>query len=131
MEIKNLANARFLRLNYLNEVNMISWEDFEKVDIRLGTIVKAEEFPEAKRPAYKLWVDLGEGLGVKKSSAQITAVYKLEELVGKRVLAVVNFPPRQVGKFMSEILVTGFYRKEGEVVLATSDLDAPNGSRLL
>jgi tRNA-binding protein len=110
---------------------MISWEDFEKVDIRLGTIVKAEEFPEAKRPAYKVWVDLGEELGVKKSSAQITAVYKLEELVGKRVLAVVNFPPRQVGKFMSEILVTGFYRKEGEVVLATVDQDAPNGSRLL
>lgn len=110
---------------------MISWEDFEKVDIRLGTIIKAEEFPEAKRPAYKVWVDLGEEIGVKKSSAQITAVYKLEELVGKRVLCVVNFPPRQVGKFMSEILVTGFYRKEGEVVLASVDQDAPNGSRLL
>ncbi|MEA9354849.1 tRNA-binding protein [Bacteriovorax sp. PP10] len=110
---------------------MISWEDFEKVDIRLGTIIKAEEFPEAKRPAYKVWVDLGTDLGVKKSSAQITTVYKLEELIGKRVLAVVNFPPRQVGKFMSEILVTGFYRKEGEVVLATVDQDAPNGSRLL
>lgn len=110
---------------------MISWEDFEKVDIRLGTIVKAEEFPEAKRPAYKLWVDLGPEIGVKKSSAQITAVYKLDELVGKRVLAVVNFPPRQVGKFMSEILVTGFYRAEGEVVLASVDLEAPNGSRLL
>lgn len=110
---------------------MISWEDFEKVDIRLGTIIKAEEFPEAKRPAYKVWVDLGEKIGVKKSSAQITAVYKLEELIGKRVLCVVNFPPRQVGKFMSEILVTGFYRKEGEVVLATVDQDAPNGSRLL
>lgn len=110
---------------------MISWEDFEKVDIRLGTIVKAEEFPEAKRPAYKVWVDLGEELGIKKSSAQITAVYKLDELVGKRVLCVVNFPPRQVGKFMSEILVTGFYRKEGEVVLASVDQDAPNGSRLL
>ncbi len=110
---------------------MISWEDFEKVDIRLGTIIKAEEFPEAKRPAYKVWVDLGEEIGVKKSSAQITAVYKLEELIGKRVLCVVNFPPRQVGKFMSEILVTGFYRKEGEVVLATVDQDAPNGSRLL
>lgn len=110
---------------------MISWEDFEKVDIRLGTIVKAEEFPEAKRPAYKVWVDLGPDLGVKKSSAQITTVYKLEELVGKRVLCVVNFPPRQVGKFMSEVLVTGFYRKEGEVVLASVDQDAPNGSRLL
>ncbi len=110
---------------------MISWEDFEKVDIRLGTIIKAEEFPEAKRPAYKLWVDLGDEIGVKKSSAQITKVYQLEELVGKRVLAVVNFPPRQVGKFMSEILVTGFYRAEGEVVLATADSEAPNGAKLV
>lgn len=110
---------------------MISWEDFEKVDIRLGTIVKAEEFPEAKRPAYKVWVDLGDEIGIKKSSAQITVVYKLEELIGKRVLCVVNFPPRQVGKFMSEVLVTGFYRAEGEVVLASVDQGAPNGSRLL
>lgn len=109
---------------------MISWEDFEKVDIRVGTIVKAEAFPEAKRPAYKIWVDLGSDLGVKKSSAQITTVYTLEELVGKRVLAVVNFPPRQVGKFMSEILVTGFYRNDTDVVLATVDQDVPNGVRL-
>lgn len=109
---------------------MISWEDFEKVDIRVGTVVKAEEFPEAKRPAYKLWVDLGEELGVKKSSAQITTVYTLNELVGKKVLAVVNFPPRQVGKFMSEILVTGFYRAENEVVLATVERDVPNGAKL-
>lgn len=110
---------------------MISWEDFEKVDMRLGTVVKAEAFPEAKRPAYKLWVDLGEELGIKKSSAQITSVYQLDELVGKKVIAVVNFPPRQVGKFMSEILVTGFYRAEGEVVLATVERDAPNGARLM
>ncbi|AUO00085.1 tRNA-binding protein [Bacteriovorax stolpii] len=109
---------------------MISWEDFEKVDIRVGTIVQTEEFPEAKRSAYKLWVDLGPELGIKKSSAQITIVYKREELVGKKVLAVVNFPPRQVGKFMSEILVTGFYRNDTDVVLATVDQDVPNGARL-
>ncbi|MFY7992292.1 MAG: tRNA-binding protein [Bacteriovoracaceae bacterium] len=110
---------------------MISWEDFEKVDMRLGTVVKVEAFPESKRPAFKLWVDLGEELGIKKSSAQITGVYQLDELVGKKVIAVVNFPPRQVGKFMSEILVTGFYRAEGEVVLATVERDVPNGSRLM
>ncbi len=110
---------------------MISWEDFEKVDMRVGTVVKAEAFPEAKRPAFKLWVDLGEKVGIKKSSAQITGVYQLDELVGKKVIAVVNFPPRQVGKFMSEILVTGFYRAEGEVVLATVERDVPNGSRLM
>jgi len=78
-----------------------------------------------------IWVDLGDEIGIKKSSAQITVVYKLEELIGKRVLCVVNFPPRQVGKFMSEVLVTGFYRAEGEVALASVDQDAPNGSRLL
>ncbi len=108
----------------------ISFDDFMKIDVRVGTIVDAQPFPEARRPAIKLWVDLGEEIGVKKSSAQITVHYDPEHLVGKQVAAVVNFPPRQIGKFMSEILVLGFPDGEGEVVLVTSDQPVPNGGRL-
>jgi tRNA-binding protein len=108
----------------------ISFDDFRKVDIRVGTIVKAEDFPEARRPAFKLWVDFGEPLGVKKSSAQITKHYDLDSLVGRQVAAVVNFPPRQIGKFMSEILVLGFPDGADEVVLVGPERPVPNGGRL-
>jgi tRNA-binding protein len=108
----------------------ISFEDFLKVDIRIGTIVKALPFPEAKKPAYQLWIDFGETIGVKKSSAQVTALYSLSELVGRRVAAVVNFPPRQIGKFMSEVLCLGFPDRNGQVVLVTVDKAVPDGGRL-
>jgi tRNA-binding protein len=108
----------------------IGYEDFARIDVRVGTIVDAQPFPEARRPAIKLWVDFGPGLGVKKSSAQITLHYAPDRLVGKQVAAVVNFPPRQIGKFMSEVLVLGFPDAAGEVVLVTPDLPVPDGGRL-
>lgn len=108
----------------------IAFEDFLKSDIRIGTIIEAEEFPEARKPAYKLKVDFGPAIGVKKTSAQITANYALDELPGRQVAAVVNFPPRQIGKFMSEVLTLGFADEAGEVVLFAPDVLVPNGSRL-
>ncbi len=108
----------------------ISFDDFMKVDIRVGRVVKAEPFPEARKPALKLWVDYGGEVGVKKSSAQITVHYEAEELVGKQVLGVVNFPPRQIGPFMSEALVLGIPDEAGEVVLLTPDKDVPIGGRM-
>lgn len=108
----------------------IDWSDFQKVDIRVGTIVEVEDFPEARNPAYKLKVDFGEALGIKKSSAQITALYTKEDLLGRQVLAVVNFPPKQIGPFMSECLVTGLYRDDGGVVLPSFDIPIQNGARL-
>ena len=108
----------------------IEWDDFQKVDIRVGTIVEVEDLPKARNPAYMLKVDFGSEIGIKKSSAQITDLYSKADLLNKQVLAVVNFPPKQIGSMMSECLVTGLHRPDGSVVLSTVDLELPNGARL-
>jgi tRNA-binding protein len=108
----------------------ITYDDFARVDIRAGRIVRAEPFPEARKPAIKLWVDFGDGIGVKRSSAQITAHYDPDMLVGRVVLAVVNFPPRQIGPVLSEVLVLGLSDGEGQVVLIGPDRDVPLGARM-
>ena len=109
----------------------IGWDEFQKVEMRVGTIIDAQEFPEAIKPAYKLVIDLGEEIGLKKSSAQITDLYSTEELIGKQIIAVVNFPPKKIGPFTSECLVTGFYTKTNTVILATTDKKISNGSLLI
>jgi tRNA-binding protein len=109
----------------------ISWSDFEKVELRVGRIVAADPFPEARKPAYVLRIDFGETLGVRKSSAQVTDLYAAEDLVGRLVVAVLNFPNKQIGPLMSECLVTGFHNADGEVALCVPDREVPLGTRLL
>ena len=108
----------------------ITFDDFEKVDIRIGTIIAVEPFPEARKPAYKLKIDFGQAIGVKKSSAQIIEHYTIEQLIGRQVAAVVNFPPRQIGPFMSEVLTLGFPDDAGGVVLIGPSMAVPNGGKL-
>lgn len=109
----------------------ITWDEFTKVELRVGKVISAKLFPEARKPAYILEVDFGEELGIKKSSAQVTHLYQPEELVGKLVVAVVNFPKKQIGPFMSECLVTGFHNEKGEVALCVPDHPVPLGAKLL
>ena len=111
-------------------MNNITWEEFLKVEIRVGTIIEVNDFPEAIKPAYKIKVDLGEQLGIKQSSAQITDLYSKEDLINKQVVVVVNFPPKKIGSFISECLITGFYRNDKKVVLAVPDKSISNGSLL-
>lgn len=109
---------------------MITWEEFEKVEIRVGTIVEVSDFPEARRAAYKLRVDLGKEIGIKKSSAQVTDLYQKDEILGKQVLCVCNFPPKQIGPYVSEVLVTGFFNEDNKVVLSSVEREVPNGALL-
>ena len=112
------------------QMEHISWSDFEKIQLRAGTVVEVKEFPEARKPAFILKIDFGEEFGIKQSSAQISDLYVLNELKGKQVICVVNFPPKQIGPFISECLVTGLYREDGSVVLAVPEKEVQNGARL-
>lgn len=107
----------------------LSWQDFEKVELRAGTIIRVEDFPEAHKPAYKIWADFGD-FGIMKSSAQLTKLYRKNNLLGRQIVGVINFPPKQIGAFMSEFLVTGFVLENGKVVLSEPERTVPNGTKL-
>ncbi|TWT50998.1 tRNA-binding protein YgjH [Rubripirellula amarantea] len=114
----------------MNESGIITWQEFENVDMRAGTITSVDDFPEARKPAYKVTVNFGSEIGVKRTSAQITVNYSKADLVGRQVIGVVNFPPKQMGPIMSEFLIVGFYRDDGSVILAVPDKTIPNGAKL-
>jgi len=109
----------------------ISWHDFEKVELRVGTIIRVDEFPKARKPAYKLTIDFGADIGIRQSSAQVTTHYRKEALVGKQIIGVVNFPKKQIADFMSECLVTGFADENGDIVLSSVERPVPNGAKLI
>jgi tRNA-binding protein len=111
-------------------MDTINWNDFEKVELRVGTIIDVKDFPEARKPAYQVFINFGKALGIKKSSAQITKLYEKEALIGKQVIGVINFPRKQIGPFMSECLITGFVQADGSVVLAVPDKEVENGLKL-
>lgn len=111
-------------------MDKISWSDFEKVELRAGTVMRIEDFPEARKPAYKIWVDFGSEIGTLKSSAQVTNLYSKDELIDTQIIGVINFPPKQIGPFISEFLVTGFQQEDGSVVLARPHSSVPDGSKL-
>jgi len=115
----------------ISEMNEIEWSDFEKVELRVGTITAVDDFPEARKPAYKLTIDFGDEIGTRRSSAQITDLYNESTLIGRQIVAVVNFPKKQIGPFMSECLVTGFAREDGAIVLISPSEGVPNGSKLM
>ena len=111
-------------------MNTITWQDFENIDLRAGTIIRVEDFPKARKPAFKLWIDFGPEIGIKQSSAQITKRYTKEDLINKQVLCVINFPVKQIADFRSEVLTTGFILPDGEVILAVPDQPVANGTKL-
>lgn len=111
-------------------MNQITWQDFEAIELRVGTITSVEDFPEARKPAYKITADFGPEVGLKRSSAQITSLYSKEQLLGRQIVGVVNFPVKQIGPIRSEFLLTGFYRPDGAVVIAIPERDVPNGAKL-
>ena len=111
-------------------MGLITWDEFENVELRVGTILRVEPFPEARKPAYKVWADFGPEIGEKRTSAQITGLYSAEELVGRQIVGVVNFPVKQVGPFMSEFLLTGFSDENGNIVIAVPERGVPNGKKL-